>query len=71
MLKENIRIYALTFCTIGAFKYALEGLFFDQHVNSIMKLDFFYERMIVIIFNLLAITSIITLFRDEVGEIHR
>jgi len=32
MLKENIRIYALTFCTIGAFKYGLEGLFFDQHV---------------------------------------
>jgi len=27
--------------------------------------------MIVIIFNLLAITSIITLFRDEVGELHR
>lgn len=71
MLKENTRIYALLLCTIGCLKYGFEGVFFDDLVDSIIALDFFFERVIVIVLNLVSICSIITLFRDEVGELIR
>lgn len=71
MLKENTRIYAILLCSVGCIKYMLEGIFFDSQVTFIIKLDFFYERLIVIVLNLLSICCMITLFRDEVGEIYR
>jgi len=58
-------------CTIGAMKYMLYGVFLDEYVKVIIQTDFFYERLIDIVLNLVAICCMITLFRDEVGEIYR
>ena len=71
VLKENRHIYALIMCTIGAMKYMLYGVFLDEYVKVIIQTDFFYERLIDIVLNLVAICCMITLFRDEVGEIYR
>lgn len=71
VLKENTHIYALIMCTIGAIKYMLYGVLLDEYVGVIIQADFFYERLIDIVLNLVAICCMITLFRDEVGEIYR
>ena len=71
VLKENKHIYALIMCTIGATKYLMYGVFLDEYVQTIIQTNFFYERLIDIVLNLVAICCMITLFRDEVGEIYR
>lgn len=71
VLKENTHIYALIMCTIGAIKYMFYGVILDEYMADIVYIDFFYERLIDIVLNLIAICCMITLFRDEVGEIYR
>jgi hypothetical protein len=69
MLRENKRIYALLILFIGGIKFFLEAIIFDEHIANITNMNFFTERVIVSIFNIFAICSLITIFRDEIKEI--
>ena len=71
MLRENKRIYALLIFFIGGVKLFLEAIIFDEHIINVTKMNFFTERVLVSIFNILAICSLITIFRDEIKEIKR
>ena len=59
----------MLFCFLGACKYVSDAMVFDDHLIALPEIDFFYERMLVISSNLLAICSLITIVREEVGEI--
>jgi hypothetical protein len=71
MLKENKRIYALLILFIGGIKLFLEAIIFDDHIQNIELMNFYTERVIVSILNILAICSLITIFREEMSEIDR
>lgn len=69
MLQKNQRIYALLICFIGGCKYIIDAMVFDDHISSLSQMDFFEERLLIITFNFMAIACLITIVREEVGEI--
>ena len=71
MLQENKRIYAIMVCFIGGVKMAMEGIIFDEYLNVIIFQQFIYERCMVILFNFIAICTLFSIVRDEVGERRR
>ena len=71
MLRENKRIYALLICFTGGIKLGMQGLFFNDIISWILSLQFVYQRFFAIILNLLSISSLIVIVRDELSEIFR
>ena len=71
MLGENKRIYALLICFAGGIKQGISGLFMNQFITVIIKSEFVYSRCFAIILNLMSISALITIARDEVIEIDR
>ena len=71
MLRENKRIYALLMLFIGGIKFFMEAIIFDERISEITRMNFYTERVIASIFDILAICSLITIFRDEIKEIKR
>ena len=69
MLQKNQRIYAILICFIGGTKYFIDSAFFDGHLLFIQKMDFLWERVLIIGFNTVALFSLYTIVRDEIGEI--
>ena len=57
-------------CTVGAIKYMIYGVILDDYVSYIKLLKFFYERILTMMFNLIAIGSMFMLSKDELGEIY-
>ena len=70
MLRENKRIYALLICFTGGIKIGMQGLFITEIIKKIFELSFIYQRFFAIIFNLIGISSLIIIVRDELGEIY-
>lgn len=47
----------------------MQGLLFDDSATTIREMDFFVERFVIMFFTMVAISSLITMVRDEVGEL--
>ena len=56
-------------CFIGGCKYYIDSAFFDGHIIFISKMDFLYERLLSILFNVIALVCLYSIVKDEVGEI--
>ena len=41
-LQKNQRTYAILFCMMGAIKLTIQGLIFDNYLNHILDLNFYY-----------------------------
>jgi hypothetical protein len=68
MLKENKRIYAIIVCFIGGTKMAIEGILFDEYIKVFVDVPFYYERILIIIFNILGICLLYGMVKDEIQK---
>lgn len=71
MLRENKRIYALLICFTGGIKLGIQGLFINEVISWVDSKQFIYQRFFAIILNLMGISALIIIVRDELGEIFR
>lgn len=71
MLKENKRLYAMVICTIASLKCIFQAMCFYRTNKFIIKnkIDYFYQILLILLVNFVSACMIITIVRDEVGEI--